>query len=105
MDKLIIQNQIFPKGILIAFPEKSLNNGRKKFTNTIAAKKAKPTTKNDSEKNWLINWPLMDPMVFLIPTSFARFSERAVLKFIKFIHASSKIKLPMIIIYRTNCPG
>src|SRR5258708_8748379 len=41
-------------------------------------------------------------MDFRMPTSFARFSERAVLRFIKLIHASIKTNKPMIAKSQTN---
>ena len=40
--------------------------------------------------------PRFEPIDFLIPTSVARFSDRAVLKLIKLIHASNKINVPII---------
>src|SRR5687767_4651495 len=59
-------------------------------------KNAKNTTSNDSLKNCHINCPRTEPIAFRTPTSFERFSERAVLKFIKFMHASNKTKQPII---------
>jgi len=49
---------------------------------------------SDSLKNWLINCPRNEPMALRMPTSLARFSLRAVLRFIKLIQASNKTKPP-----------
>ncbi len=43
-----------------------------------------------------MSWLLNDPMAFLMPTSLARFSERAVVRFMKLMQASSNTKQPMM---------
>ena len=51
---------------------------------------------NDSQKNWLINWFRKEPTAFRMPISFALFSLRAVLRFIKLMQASSSTNIPII---------
>jgi hypothetical protein len=59
-----------------------------KKTAMIAAKREK---KRDSKKNCLTSSTLLDPTTFLIPTSFARFADLAVERFMKLMQAMSKI--------------
>ena len=59
--------------------------------------KAQATTNSDSLKNWLISCERTDPTALRIPTSLARFSERAVLKFIKLMQANNSTKTPMMV--------
>ena len=50
----------------------------------------------DSDMNKPINWFLSDPSVFLTPTSLALFTDRAVERFIKFMHAITKTNSAMM---------
>src|SRR5687768_18368289 len=50
------------------------------------------TTRKDSMKNWYTNCFRIEPIVLRIPTSFALFSDRAVLRFIKLMQASSNTR-------------
>src|SRR5688572_12698364 len=81
------QNHGFNHGICICFPARALNQLNEETTMINAKTNARRTTKNDSLKNWPINWDLIDPIDLRMPTSFALFSERAVLRFMKLIHA------------------
>ncbi len=63
---------------------------------------AKMVTRSDSLKNWRISWPRTEPIAFRMPTSLARFSDRAVDKFIKLMQARISTKMPMMAYSRTN---
>jgi len=57
-----------------------------KFGNNIIIRiplihRARIVSITDSDKNWIIRLPLLDPTTFLNPTSFARLAERAVARF------------------------
>src|SRR5680860_551743 len=86
----------FPQGKEISFLDRSLNPFKDNSTITTAMKKANNTTKKDSLKNWFINWLLCEPIDFRMPTSFALFSDLAVLRFIKFIQAKSNTNAPIM---------
>ena len=58
----------------------ALKPERLNCTIMIAIMPARNASKTDSAMNWLINELFCAPTTFLIPTSFARFSERAVCK-------------------------
>src|SRR5690242_8337013 len=73
-----------------------LNDGNNKATAIIARTKAIEVKINDSQKNCEINCFLFEPNVFLMPTSFARFSLLAVERFIKLMHAINKIITAMM---------
>src|SRR5688572_13960578 len=74
--------------------ETLLNNGNDRQTINRAAINESKATNNDSPKNCWISWLLIEPIDFLIPTSRARVAERAVLKFMKLIHARSRTNPP-----------
>src|SRR5260221_6172935 len=95
-NKLNNQNAVSEKGKEILFCVTSLNQGNNRNTINEAPKNAMITTNNDSPKNCLINWLRTEPTAFLMPTSLALFSERAVLRFIKLIQASNNTKIPMM---------
>src|SRR5260221_2145028 len=103
--KLLIQNHDCDQGILISLPDKSLNHGREVITNAMAMRNANTTTKNDSLKNCPTNCLRIEPIAFRIPTSFARFSDLAVLKFMKLMHANNKTNTPIDPMNQTNCKG
>ena len=58
---------------------------------TIEIKNESSVTTIDSVRNCPINFVLLDPSVFFIPTSLALVSERDVVRFIKFIIARSNM--------------
>ena len=68
--------------------------GRKR--NCTITRESPPEMTERSEMTSAMNWPISNPLpapaTFRIPTSFARFSLRAVLRFMKLIHAISRIK-------------
>jgi hypothetical protein len=57
-----------------------LNAGKANSTNNNEKIKAMRVSKNDSDKNCRIRSFLCEPIAFLTPTSFALFSERAVVR-------------------------
>src|SRR6478735_9461708 len=88
--------------MVIFLSDSSLNQ---ESDNTISNNESindRKTTKNDSLKNCCINWLFKEPTDFRMPTSLARFSERAVLKFIKLMQANSSTKIPTIPKSHTN---
>src|SRR5262245_10093148 len=87
----------------IFLPESSLNHGRIKPTNANATSHERKTTRNDSVRNSQISCVLAEPIDLRMPTSRARFSDCAVLKFMKFMHASSNTKIPIVANSQTNC--
>src|SRR6185312_104088 len=96
MAKAIIQNMgciMFKERCLSTI---KLNDGNNKETVIIARTKAMNVKMNDSQKNCTINCFLFDPSVFLMPTSFARFSLLAVERFMKLIHAINKMIIAMM---------
>ena len=72
-------------------PAISLNIGRKSSVKIIARKTASILIKIASAINCFISWPFIEPNVFLIPTSFALFSDLAVERLMKFIQAIKRI--------------
>src|SRR3954466_12000733 len=88
-------------GSFISLPERLLNQGRSKLTRTHDAIKENITTKKDSLKNWYTSCLRTEPIVLRIPTSFARFSDRAVLRFMKLMQASSNMNTPIIVTIHT----
>ena len=92
---MVQKKELFHK-IDICLPETPLKKGSSNCTNNKARINEKNTVSNDSLKNCITSCFLNDPIAFRIPTSFALFSERAVLRFIKLIQASNKTKTPMI---------
>src|SRR5437762_13944524 len=77
-------------------PDTLLKNGSSRITNNKDNAKEKTTVNNDSLKNCRMICFQSEPIVFRIPTSFARFSLRAVLRFMKLIQASNKTNTPII---------
>src|SRR3954466_9809103 len=73
-----------------------LNTGINRTTKIRENKNEINATKTDSLKNCFINWLRTEPTVLRIPTSFARFSLRAVDRFMKLIHASISTNTPII---------
>ena len=90
------QNTGLKKGKAIFLSAISLNQFKLSDTNNNAIAKAIHATTKDSLKNCLINCPRTEPIDLRIPTSFALFSEWAVLRFIKLIQASSNTKEAII---------
>src|SRR3990170_7382313 len=88
------QNTGLSKGNAIFLSANSLNQFTNNLTSTMENTKARATNINDSLKNWEINCHFADPTALRTPTSFALFSDRAVLKFIKLIQANSNTKIP-----------
>src|ERR1043166_5480408 len=68
-----------------------LNEGKRKQTTAIERRKAANASIIDSEKNCRISCFLPEPSVFLTPTSFALFSERAVDRFMKLTQAIKRM--------------
>ena len=93
----------YSRMIDIFLSESSLNQGKLNCVSNRLIRKAIITSKEDSTMNCQINCLRSDPTAFRIPTSFARFSERAVLRFIKLMHASNKTKTAIIPNSQTNC--
>ena len=80
----------------IFFSVNRLKKGKRIRTSTAAQMTAKNVVIIASSMNcWKIAF-LMAPETFLTPTSFARFKERAVARFIKFMHAINRIKAAII---------
>ena len=75
-----------------SFAARLLNTGSRSFTIINEKTSAINASRIDSPKNCFIISVLCAPATFLIPTSLARFPERAVARFIKLIHAMNKIK-------------
>ena len=69
-----------------------MKNGREISIKVIDIKTEISANKIDSVRNCSINLVLLDPSVFFIPTSLALVSDLAVVKFIKFIIAKSRMK-------------
>src|SRR4051812_32893567 len=101
--KIKIQKKRLLQGMDISLSAILLKKGSNNCTRQIQNTNAKSDTSTDSDKNCPINWRRNDPTVFLIPTSFARFSLLAVLRFIKFMEASNKTNAPIIQNNQTNC--
>src|SRR5687767_8908072 len=93
---LTIQNAMLSVGKTIFFEVTWLNQGSNRTTMTEATTKANTTTNSDSPKNCLMICQRLDPTALRIPTSLPLFSERAVLRFMKLIQASSNTKMPTI---------
>src|SRR4029079_9180679 len=73
-----------------------LKYGSAKNTMTSDKRNAITVMSIDSLKNWPINCLRREPTALRIPISFARFDERAVLRFIKLIQAISNTITPNI---------
>ncbi len=93
------------------FPTNSLNGLRLSSTITNAITAAKKEMMTLSPIKWRTSDFLVAPTTFLIPTSFALFSLRAVLRFMKLIQAINKMKpaitpnnLTVTILPATNFP-
>src|SRR5450432_2369867 len=96
------QNKGFEKGIDIFLSASSLNHESDDKISKSESIKATNTTKNDSLKNCCTSCPFKEPIALRMPTSLARFSARAVLKFIKLMQASNSTKTPTIPKSHTN---
>ncbi|MNL61100.1 hypothetical protein D3C87_1849780 [compost metagenome] len=83
--------------LLIVFPESSLKSGINAVESIIAKTKLSEDINSDSAINWLVNAPLAAPIAFRTPTSRARSSERAVVRFTKLIQAMSRMKAAMMV--------
>src|SRR5215469_11245313 len=82
--------------ICICFPETSLKKESESCTHNNDNANANATVNIDSAKNCCINCLRSEPTVLRIPTSFARFSLRAVLKFMKLMQASNNTNTPIM---------
>ena len=80
--------------MLSSFSVRALKEGRKTATKINAKTKAKKAMSRDSLKNCPMSCFRLEPMALRTPTSLARFSERAVLKFIKLMQAITKMNRP-----------
>src|ERR1700742_2493782 len=89
------QNQGFVHNTLVSLSEMSLKKGRANWTRSRHKEKEIRVTRTDSLRNWPISCPRTEPIALRMPTSFARFSERAVLRFIKLIQASNNTNTPI----------
>src|SRR5882757_318530 len=98
-----IQNAVLSKGSCTFFAANELNNGSRKITRKIENINDTKATSTLSLRNWRMSWLRDEPTVLRMPTSFARFSLRAVLRFIKLMHTSSSTNVPMIENNHTNC--
>ena len=87
-DSKIPQNTGFEYGINTDFPESSLKYGSIKMAMTIDTNNEIKEIRPDSVKNCRIKSSVLEPKVFLIPTSFALFNDWAVERFIKLTLAS-----------------
>src|SRR3989337_2663526 len=92
----MIQKYGSAQGKLIRLSATELKYGSIKNTSSTEKIKANAAINMDSLKNWVTNCFRTEPIAFRIPTSLARFSERAVLKFMKLIQASINTKAPMV---------
>src|ERR1700753_3083025 len=98
----MIQNAGLDHGMDICLSATRLNDDSASCTRINENAKATVDTNNDSLKNWLMSCFRNEPNVLRIPTSLARFSERAVLRFMKLIQASSNTNVPMMPNIHTN---
>ena len=90
------KNPIYALGLvkkekLIWLPEMATNNFFDNKTMLIAINREIKLIKTDSNKYCFINSIWLAPFTFLIPVSFARLRERAVVRLIKLIHAMIRI--------------
>ena len=74
------------------FSVKRLNLGRKISTKINERKREKKATTRASPRNCLVICGRTAPMTLRIPTSLARLSDRAVVKFIKLMQAMINMK-------------
>ena len=82
-------------------PVKALKAGNASSASTMANTRAIDVSKKASDKNCSTRSFLCEPIAFLTPTSFALFSERAVVRLIKLIHAINNTSKPIIVNMRT----
>ncbi len=91
MKKIVCKFSKLEKDIFFsAIIEKGLN---KNIMAAPAITDAKKVNIRDSPSNCLISWNLSAPTTLRIPISFARVSDRAVERFMKFVHAIKSIKI------------
>src|SRR6266513_1053483 len=76
----------------ISLPASWLNRGRMSIDTNTANTNEKKLSKTDSVRNCVMRSERVDPATFRMPTSLARFADRAVDRFMKFTHAIIKIK-------------
>ena len=93
--RAISQNTGLFHSTAIRLSESWLKYGSARITNTSEKQNEINATITDSFRNCFITCLLSAPTDFLMPTSFARFSLRAVERFMKLIHATSRINMPM----------
>ena len=82
-------------GMSMLFSAMVLKNGKASQASIIANMKETTTVRSEPAKNCAISWLRREPIVFRMPTSLARFSLRAVLRFMKLIQANNKMKTPV----------
>src|SRR5258708_15813172 len=92
----------FVHGIDIFLLASSLKKGNDTWARPNAKTNATATIKKVSVKNCQINCERVEPIDLRIPTSLARVSDCAVLKFIKLLHASNSTKTPIAANSQTN---
>src|SRR6185437_4192329 len=93
--KLTTQNHGLSQGICICLAASWLNQSSDNCARISAIAKAIATNTSDSPKNCAINCCLNEPTAFRMPTSRARFSLRAVERFMKLIQASTRTNVPI----------
>src|SRR5690349_5782093 len=84
-------------GMLISLLISVLKAGNATWTNNTQKNAAIVVTNTDSTRNCRIKDFLCDPIAFLIPTSLALFSDLAVVRLIKLMHAISSTNTPIIV--------
>src|SRR5690606_36443756 len=97
----IPQNQPFDHRISSFLLATWLNQGSNRSARKIANRNAMQAVKTDSLRNCAIRNCFGEPTVLRMPTSFARFSDRAVLRFMKFMQATNSTNKPMTLNSRT----
>src|SRR6185503_527018 len=78
-----------------SFPAIWLNNGNNAQAANTAMIAARRVIITDSAKNWAMRYLRGDPSTLRTPTSRARFADRAVERFMKFIQAISNMNKAM----------
>ena len=86
-----IQKEGCEPGEAMCFPVKELNAGNKRYNKQTESNIAKKAKSNASPKNCAIRLLRVEPTTFLNPTSFARLADFAVDRFMKLIHAITRI--------------
>src|SRR5690606_12374132 len=91
---LIVQKYPLDSGSSTCFWASVLNHGSETLTSARATMNANTATRTDSHKNCWMSCFLAEPIDFRMPTSFARCSDRAVLKFMKLMQGSNNTNAP-----------